>query len=117
LPLPATCSGFLRTQILALASVWGGYNGKHAGPVTALAFAPDGKILYSASADDTLKAWAADSGEELRSWPHPDAVTGVAVSKDGLRLASTAGVEQQGRRAHPQLPRPARPRHRRGLQP
>src|SRR5262249_35409381 len=64
----------------------------HEGPVLALAFAPDGSVLASGSADKCLFFWEAQSGKRLRTatghdadvsaaWA-PDGKTGAAGSKD-----------------------------------
>jgi WD40 repeat protein len=64
----------------------------HRGPVTGLAFSPDGRRLASGSEDKTIKIWDCTTGEQLlyligQTGP----VTGVAFSPDGKLLASGAG--------------------------
>src|SRR5439155_25982675 len=39
----------------------------HAGPVSAIAFSPDGKTILTGSRDRALKVWDAATGAELRS--------------------------------------------------
>ncbi len=62
----------------------------HAGPVTALAFSPDGKILASGSADRTIRLWRPQTRRSaaivLRG--HREPVTVLAFSPDGKVLAS-----------------------------
>jgi hypothetical protein len=61
----------------------------HVGGVRALAFTPDGKLLFSGSADKTVKSWTVPEGMFQRSLVHhTDAVEALAVSKDGKLLAS-----------------------------
>jgi RNA polymerase sigma factor (sigma-70 family) len=58
--------------------------------VHALAFAPDGRTLASASHDNTVKVWDRATGKELRSYDVTDshwATTLVAFSPDGRTLA------------------------------
>ena len=58
--------------------------------VTSVSFSPDGKLLASASADNTVKLWQLD-GTLLRTLRgHSDAVTSVSFSPDGKLLASTS---------------------------
>ena len=61
----------------------------HAGPVTSVAFSPDGQHLASASDDNTVKIWDSATGKELFSLQgHAGPVTSVTFSPDGQRLAS-----------------------------
>src|SRR5207249_2015611 len=63
----------------------------HAASVYGCAFSPDGKLIVSASADETLKVWDALTGQALRTLEgHADYVNGCAFSPDGKLIVSAA---------------------------
>lgn len=63
---------------------------RHAGTITCLAFAPDGKSVATGSVDVTIRLWDRKTGEELRRFDgHRGGVTAIAFSPDGKRLASS----------------------------
>jgi WD40 repeat protein/tRNA A-37 threonylcarbamoyl transferase component Bud32 len=70
---------------LRLQATWTG----HDGPVTTVAFSPDGRLAASGSRDRTVRVWSVSDGEcraVLRE--HTAGVTGVAFHPDGRHLAS-----------------------------
>ncbi len=61
----------------------------HLGAVTTVAFSPDGEILASGSADETVVLWHVASGEPKKTLKsHTNGVTSVAFSPDGKIFAS-----------------------------
>jgi len=61
----------------------------HAMRVDGLAFSPDGQLLATASADNSIRLWDIRSNRELRTLVgHVTGVKGVAFSPDGRLLAS-----------------------------
>lgn len=64
----------------------------HVASVWSCAISPDGKYLLSASADQTMKLWRLDTGDEVRTFVgHNAAVQACAFSPDGLLVASASG--------------------------
>ncbi|MEM7726847.1 MAG: WD40 repeat domain-containing protein [Cyanobacteria bacterium P01_A01_bin.45] len=56
----------------------------HDAPVEALSISPEGKILVSGSADNTVKVWNLHNGKLLRTLKdHKGRVTSVAIAPDG----------------------------------
>jgi WD domain, G-beta repeat len=64
--------------------------GRHGGKISALAFAPDARTLFSGGWDNAVRIWDLDRGAERASftWPIGNRVTSLAVSPDGLRAAA-----------------------------
>jgi WD40 repeat protein len=64
--------------------------------VTGVAFGRDGRLLATASADQTARIWDTTTGEERIRFVHDDGVTAVAFGPDGHLLA-TASADQTAR--------------------
>ena len=67
----------------------------HTKPIYAVAYSPDGKFIYTASFDHTVKIWDRVTGQVLRTYAdHKNGVLALAVSKNGQQFAS-AGLDRQ----------------------
>jgi RNA polymerase sigma factor (sigma-70 family) len=63
--------------------------GRHAAPLWAVAFSPDGKLLATGGQETTLRLWEVATGQEVSPRDaHPTWVRSVAFSPDGKTLAS-----------------------------
>ena len=56
--------------------------------VTSLAFSPDGRLLASASYDNTVILWKMPDGSPVKTLTHNDRIRAVAFSPDGKTLAA-----------------------------
>ena len=86
----------------AMVHVWNLGTGKelfadfqgHESPVNCLAFAPDGKTLFSSVSDSEIRAWSTTTWKQIQLLPANRTISirgsskGLAVSPDGKRLAS-----------------------------
>ena len=100
----------------------------HTAAVWACAISPDGRLIASASSDQTVKIWDVATGEERRTLHgHTAAVNGCAFSPDGASIASAgadrtvriwdreSGVERLVIDGHANIGQPMRVRSRRHL--
>jgi WD40 repeat protein len=60
----------------------------HGAAVAGLAFATDGKALYSAGQDKAVKAWKLTADGPVANLAHPNLVDAIAYSPDGKLLAT-----------------------------
>ena len=108
--------------------VWNNADGKellnltgHTGPVTSLAFSPNGLLLISAGADRTLRFWTLPAGQPVTViGAHAGTPTGVVVNAAGNTAYSVAedggaeGLDPPRRRLPPRGRGPRRRCHRPG---
>ena len=67
----------------------------HDAPPTALAFAADGKALFTAGSDGVAFEWALDKAEPIRAFEgHRGGVVAVVPSPDGSKLATASQVDR-----------------------
>ncbi|HBK65899.1 MAG TPA: hypothetical protein DD000_21030, partial [Cyanobacteria bacterium UBA11166] len=62
----------------------------HHGEVFSVAFSPDGKLIASGSADNTIKIWNRDGSLRFTFNGHKGAVRKVVFSPDGKTIASAS---------------------------
>ncbi len=64
---------------------------RRGGPVTAVAFSPDGRLIAAAGKDGKARIWDARTGALVRIFAgHTDALTGVEFSADGSRIVTSS---------------------------
>lgn len=74
---------------------------RHDGPITGIAFAPDGDSLYTTSHDRTVRRTALVSGKELWCVPGSwEQVNAVAISPDGALIATGSSDLRFAERTH-----------------
>jgi WD40 repeat protein len=67
----------------------------HSKPIYAVAYSPDGKFIYTASFDRTVKVWDRVTGTVIRTFAdHQNGVLSLAVAKNGQQFA-TAGLDRK----------------------
>jgi WD40 repeat protein len=87
--LTASNDKTLRLTDAGVAAAWAA----HAGGVAGAVLASNGAQVVSGGADKTLKLWDIATGKLVRTFgPTADAVSGVALSRDGTKVAAAAGV-------------------------
>ncbi|MGD0024331.1 MAG: WD40 repeat domain-containing protein, partial [Xanthobacteraceae bacterium] len=77
--LPGSSGGDSGQPLLSLSN---------SGPVSALAFAPNARMIASASVDKSVNIWNADGGKLLVTLHDSDAVSSVAFLPNGKRIVS-----------------------------
>jgi predicted NACHT family NTPase len=93
----ATAHGDARAAALLVRHLHSLHPDDHASEVWAVAFSPDGRLLATASVDQTARVWDPATGDCLRILAgHAGEVTGVAFSPDG-RLLATASNDKTAR--------------------
>lgn len=63
----------------------GTYNG-HQGAIWTVDVSPNTELLASGAADNTIKLWNIETGENVKTWELPTAVKRVEFSEDGKQL-------------------------------
>ncbi len=59
--------------------------------MTGIAYSPDGRRIFSASADQTAKLWDTATGEEMLTLRgHANGLTGLAIDRVGRRMATAS---------------------------
>jgi WD40 repeat protein len=67
----------------------------HTAPVTAAVYSPDGKLIASGSADNTIHLWDAATAKDLFTLKgHTAPITVLAFTPDSKHLVSTAGDDR-----------------------
>jgi len=86
LPTLASCSRNLQTTTVPLLRDLQG----HTAGILSVSYNPDGSQLASGSRDSTVKIWDVETGTQLLSLAHSDAVKHVDYSPDGTKVVSSS---------------------------
>jgi len=71
--------------------------GEHTNGATAVGMLVDGKTVFSAGRDKSVRLWDLESRRQIGLLPHEEEVFGAAASPDGRWLATASAKEAQGR--------------------
>jgi len=70
--------------------------GEHTNGATAVGLLADGKTVFSAGKDKSVRLWDLESRRQIGLLPHPEEVIGAAASPDGRWLATASVKEGEG---------------------
>jgi WD40 repeat protein len=62
--------------------------GAHEGGVSFVRYTPEGRAIFTASDDGTVRKWDASTARELKIFPHNGTVQQLVISADGASLAT-----------------------------
>ena len=68
----------------------------HESGVNAVVFSPDGRLVATASGDQTARVWEVSSGKRVATLGHEDVVNAVVFSPDGRLVATASWDGRQG---------------------
>jgi WD40 repeat protein len=66
----------------------------HSDTISSAAFLPDGNVIATGSRDGTVRFWDVQTGEDLVSLEHPEAVVGMGLSPDGAKVITGLPTNQ-----------------------
>ena len=65
------------------------------GPVSGVAFSPDGSIIVSGNEDGTAWVWNRHTGKHIQTFEISVSILSVAISPDGKTIATGSGEESE----------------------
>ena len=68
----------------------------HPGPVTAIAFSPDGELVVTACDDGTARVYETVTGDKRHDFANGDPVKAITFSHDGSFIAMAGGRPKAG---------------------